>query len=798
MVETVSMLFNFEGDLADFEVFYVEEPEESTPVQLKKLMEGQSMVESPFCYYRLLNSNQIELTFPRNVYFTPELNSEIRIDIYTSLGKDGEFPEFNGDLACSMDSEDYPYNNNMTMLGKVNGSSALAEDAPTMDEYQAKIKAAYATNNTITTSNDLQILFDQNSSNNNKIVFRKKRSDAFARTYGAYVLLKDEAGNVVPTNTLTVKMTLAEFNSYNDTTTKAIIKPGTLFEYDPESNSLALYTGKKVSDLVLTDDLSEYDDSTERFIYTNPFLIMCTLNPNLVGYYINSMNETRSVEYTYMNDASVTQFIGSSLTIDRNAINGEDFYKISIKISPTSDLNSEDIVTVPTVDETDYYIRAEQNGSITGLRYDQEIGTVVADVLYNNGERDVIQIGSYVDKSEDDDSTEEEVDELLDDGYYYHTGYNLNVDVYDSFIEGDIIAIKKVKDKGRIRAALEMEGVLYENGMYIPLVIEDYASDTNIYTLSAYISTDDILDSDDMMLIGNGIHTMDGGEDDEVAIPYKGLRFDVSVFYKNSDTNLAHKYSEFDYFRMHTLTNTYMENSDDGVALINHIDYVRSTLTFTETELPEDDTEDLDDEINITIKEIPLAKANWIKSGSNFAYMIKSMSEIYDLLQEMYYDLENNFGFDLKFYNTYGKSKFFKAGIRQEWTPLTQVNCSFRFGVYLSAVTSQSTFLEKFRAYVKEAVESINSTNQTQQSIYILNLTNSIQANFSEIGYIEYYGFNDFNEDTQKIEPIPTSEMSDELLTNYIPEFINISTRIVNGETIPNIDVEFLNSVEDS
>jgi hypothetical protein len=174
------------------------------------------------------------------------------------------------------------------------------------------------------------------------------------------------------------------------------------------------------------------------------------------------------------------------------------------------------------------------------------------------------------------------------------------------------------------------------------------------------------------------------------------------------------------------------------------------------------------------------------------------MSEIYDLLQEMYYDLENNFGFDLKFYNTYGKSKFFKAGIRQEWTPLTQVNCSFRFGVYLSAVTSQSTFLEKFRAYVKEAVESINSTNQTQQSIYILNLTNSIQANFSEIGYIEYYGFNDFNEDTQKIEPIPTSEMSDELLTNYIPEFINISTRIVNGETIPNIDVEFLNSVEDS
>lgn len=801
-IETATLLFNFEGKLANFEVFYVEEPGESKPIQLKKLMEGQSMVESPFCYYRLLNSNQIEISFPKNVYFTPELNSEIRLDVYTSLGKDGEFPSFSGDLTCSTDSEDYPYNNNMTILGKSNGSCKLAANAPSIEEYKTIIKAAYATNNTITTSNDLQVLFDKNSVNHNKIVFRKKRSDAFDRTYGAYILLKDTDGNVIPTNTLTVNMLLSEFDTFNDATSKAIIKPGTLFEYDSSSNTSSIYTGKKVEELVLTDELSEFDSSVDRFIYSNPFLIMCTLNPNMVGYYINSMSENRSVEYTYMNDGSVVQFIGSNLTIERNAIDGEDFYKFTMKISPTSELDTSTIIKQPTLDDEDYYIRAAQNGSIKGIHYNSDEGAVVADIVYVNGETDQITVSSYINHEPIEyinDEENETVTRIVDDDYYVHPGYKLNVDVYEPFVEGDIIATKKVTDMGRIRAAIDFDGILYENGLYIPMIIEEYSEDTNIFTLCGYISTDDIIDGDNAILISNGIHEISGEEDDEISIPYKNLRVNVSVFYKNEETNISSKYSDYDYFRTHTLTNTYMENSESGVSLIEHIDYVRSTLTFNETDLPneDDESEDVDDDISITIKEIPLAKANWLKNGGNFSYMIHSLLENYETLQQMYYDLENNFGFDLKFYNTYGKSKFFKAGLKNNWRPLSQVNCSFRFGVYLSAITSQATFLEKFRAYIKEAVEAINSGGTGQQSIYILTLTSNIQKKFSEVGFLEYYGFNDFEEDTQKIEPIPRSEMSEELLTNYIPEFINIATHIENGETIPNIDVTFLNSVED-
>ena len=56
------------------------------------------MTEKPFCYYRMVNDNQLEISFPKNIYFTPELNSEIQLEIFTSMGNDGNFDSFKGDL----------------------------------------------------------------------------------------------------------------------------------------------------------------------------------------------------------------------------------------------------------------------------------------------------------------------------------------------------------------------------------------------------------------------------------------------------------------------------------------------------------------------------------------------------------------------------------------------------------------------------------------------------------------------------------------------------------------------------
>ena len=781
LVQTVTMLFSFEGNFANFEAYYIEEPDVSTPVQLKKVMQGQSYPTVPFCCYRMLNSNLIELTFPKNSYFTPSLNSEIRLDVYTSLGSEGDFESFSGSLSCTLESEMYPYNNNMTMTGVINGSCTGGLDIPTIEEYTKDVQNAYSTNNVITTSNDLQIKFDEVSKGNaNKVRFRKKRADAFSRLFGAYVLLKDSSGNVVPTNTLTLTMKLEEFDTYNGTTQKAFIKPGTIFEYD-ESNNSSIYSGKKVSDLTLNDDLSTYDASNSRFLFTNPFLIAVTLYPNVIGYYYNAVNETRTVEYSYINDSSIVQFIGSNLKIYRNAINGENFYKFSLTISPTSEIDVTQVIVIPSEEtDEDYYIRAEENGKVLSVTYTD--GMVVCTIEYDSGETDEIVVSSSVTNTEDDE-------------YEYSAGYTLNVDVYDTFVEGDILAVKKVSDLGKIRAGLSFQNILFDNGLYVPMVIEEYNEELNTYTICGYISTDDIMDSG-TILIEHGIFDTTGFEDDNLSLQYDGLRTEVSVFYQNDDANYTHKYSDFSYFRKHTLTNTYADSSDNTLALIQQIDFIKSTLTFSEAGEDGENDEDNEEEYIITLKEVPLAKANWVKSTSNFNYLTNEITNIYTELKDIYFSLENNFSIDLKFYNTYGKSKFFRVGIRSSWTPLNNVNCSFKFGVYLSSVVNKASFISQFRTFVKEAIESINGT-ETSQSIYILNLIHDIKENFPEIGYLEYYGFDEYEYDVQKIEPIPTAEMEDELLTNYIPEFINICTYIENGENVPNIEIEFLDSVEE-
>ena len=784
MIQTVSLLFPFEGNMAGFEVFYKDNSDVSDSIALTPLMQGRSMIETPFCFYRLVNDNMMELTFPRNIYFTPALNSEIILKVYTSLGKSGEFEEFNGSLDCTMDSERYPYNNNMTLLGKLDGGCVGASDMPSFESYRESVHRAYSTNNVITTSNDLQIKFDEISEvSNNKVMFRKKRMDAFARDYGAYMLLKDKNGNAIPTNTLTTKMKLREFSNYNESTLSTILKPGEIFVYNDSVNSV-MYQAKKSNEIKLSDDLSVYDESGD-FVYTNPFLIVSSLNPPVVGYYNNSINEVKTVEYNYINDTSSVQFIGSNFKFYRNSIDKENFYKISISLSPTTELPLSDIIEVPSSDDEDYYIRATGNGKVRSITYDEE-GRVVCTIDYDADEGEipesvVIPVSSTINKLDDEDGS-----------YEYTPGYSMNFDVYDKFIEGDILAIKKVTDLGKIRVGLDIEGVLYSNELYIPMTIEEYNKDLNVFTFCGYISTDDIISDNEALLVDHGIMSTYGVEEDTVSIPYKNLKFNIYAFYQHFDENPQHKYSNFDYFNGYTMTNSYVESSEDGVSLISSINYIRSTLLFTEGEDNEIGNEE---EYEIIIKEIPMIKADWIKDTNNFSYLINSVMTSYKNLRTTSHDLEDNYGIDMKFYNSYGKSQFFKAGIKNQWETLEQVNCTFKFGVYLSSIVTQEVFLNQFREYVKEKVETINST-QGQQSIYIMNLIHDIKNKFAEIGYIEYYGFDNYGTEVQKVEPYSREELSDELIHNYIPEFINIGHSMVNGVSVPNIEVTFLKTIE--
>jgi hypothetical protein len=764
-IDVVTLDFPFDGQLAGFDVYYSED-NGNTETYIPAYLYGSTSLNSAYVYYMMINDNTIRLILPKNSYYVPKFNSEIRINIYTSLGDGGNFDSFNGELISQISSIRYPYNNTMTITGKVNGASSSGRDRKSDREFRQDIIKAYATNNTITTENDLQIFFnDLNTSSQNRVLFRKKRDDSLYRIYGAYCLLKDSGNNVVPTNTLNLNIELSDFDIVSNIDENSVIKPGTLFEYAPNVGADITYSIKKNTDLTIVDDLSIYDDNS-RFVFTNPFLIVASLSPNVVGFYLNSIDESFPIEYTYVNDSTYIQFIGSALSIQRNSILGSNYYKLSINVTSSTDIDTSLIATKndPTLEEN--ILRAVKSGKVISCVYDTD--HVVATLQYDDNSTQNIIINNYI--------------TYTDTSFTFNTGYDLKFDVGETFVVNDIIATKKDTDLGKLRLMLDIEGFLTNNDTYIPFILENLDVDTGIYTFSAYISTNDSMSVDSKMLVEHGVVNDDGSNSDNIYIPIDELKLKINVFYRNDDVNIAHGYSSYVYFANHTMTNTY--TAIDGIALVQRVEYVRSILTFIEGPEAGD--------YSMSFSEIPMVKANWLKNYDNFKYLINNIKTNYTNLTSAYYLLENDYGIELKFFNTYGKSRFYKVGIGNTTSILDSVNCSFSFGISLLTLTSPDVFIGKFRTYVKEYIESLNDVSSRGHSIYIMNLIASIKEEFQEIVYLEYYGLNSYGYTVQKIEAIADTELSAGEMISFIPEFINIYSYTDQNQSFPKIDVFIL------
>ncbi len=261
------------GNIANFEVFYKEANSEISYQLTKVLMNGDNPT-TKFCKYMMVNENTLRLNFPANNYFTPAYNSQITVRVYTTLGASGNFAEYRGNLSCSIgESNTLQTNSKLIIDGSTMGASTGGYDRNELANLRADVEDAYATNGTICTDNDLQRYWDKkNTDTNNKVLFFKKRDDAFSRLYGAFMLLRDSNTNVIPSNTLTMLLnqgiideatdTLSsdsDFSNYYAGTDRLVIKPGYIFRYSDNDTAKGGFTIHRDSSLSLNLDTSEYE-----------------------------------------------------------------------------------------------------------------------------------------------------------------------------------------------------------------------------------------------------------------------------------------------------------------------------------------------------------------------------------------------------------------------------------------------------------------------------------------------------------------------------------------------------------
>ena len=776
IMDTITMDIDFDGNLANFEVFYKENAN-SEEMQLTKVMINAVTPSTPYVQYELVNSNRIRLTFAYNTIFTPKYNSEIVCRVYTSKGSEGNFNAFTEDLVCSSESEKYPYNASMTILGKVNGSATGGADQLLTEEFRNSILKAYSTNNTITTSNDLQLHFDNLSSNisNVKVLFKKKRDDPLIRLFGAYSVMKDDGKNIIPTNTLNIEMLKSEIlEDLSSHTNRLSIKAGTIFEYKNE-NSYTLVPAKNADGSLKSILDIQKETDLNKMYFVNPFLIGINISPNNAGYYMCSTNTYLPIEYTYVNDNSAQQFIGSTLSIYRNSITGSNYYRIRITLTPATDIDPSTMISFNDSKLEENQIRAKYNGR------------VIKDEYYFDSENNIEYVRYTIQYDTDDESDKLQYIQASNTapiGKESITGYQMLFSVGDEFIADDIIAVKRVSDLGNLIICGDLNYILHSNNYYLPFTIQGFDDTTQGYIMEAYIATNDEIDLSEKLTITHGIYNRTGITDQNIAIDMRNQIIEMNVLYNNNGSNITNKYTPFAGLNNYTLTNTYISNENNRFDFIGSLPYIRSTIDY----LP-GGTEDGD--FKISISESPVIGAKWASDKDQYDYFVSKYKDINEKLNSAYYSLENNFSIDSKFYNTYGKAKFFTVGNNSDsMVKLDSVKCRFHFGVKLNIITSSDQFINNFRLFIKDYIENNNSVTTTGQDLYIMNMISEIRSNFSEISYIEYYGFNSYDYMAQKVIGPDLTNFQD----NFIPEYLNLDTLVdVNGEVYPNIIVDILN-----
>ena len=356
----------FDNQLCNFEIFY-QAAGSSKLVQLEKKADTDPAVTTPFVYYKMIDDNTIRFSFANDDrYFVPDYNSTLVIHMYETLGKSGNFDSNPREITCSpapeTENEDISYNRNLYMEGFIQSISDGGSDQKTIDEVQAMTRENMITIKSYTTDTDLNLRFlNYGLTNNTKAVFVKQRDDHAGRIYGCFIMMGDGT-DIYPTNTLDLRLKTSEVDARHDNLRQFVLKPGRKLVYDSNGTGLRVATPGESADIE----------------YMNIALGIISLKANNVRFYMNSVDTDVTLEFEYMNPDSTFNFMAGNFHIERNAVSGSDKYIVTLSITRTDGIDSQEIngiVTPLVADKTKIKVLLVFNTS-TGHYVEMELVNV--------------------------------------------------------------------------------------------------------------------------------------------------------------------------------------------------------------------------------------------------------------------------------------------------------------------------------------------------------------------------------------------------------------------------------------
>jgi hypothetical protein len=379
---------SFDDQIAFFDVYYSYNGERT---KLETFFNNTYTPEDgvEYCYYNFIDDNKLEISFsslPNS--FRPKYNSTLEVEIFLTKGSEGNF-SYNGNILMNYieDTEMSKIPVYIIPMSDVNGNigSSGGKDKPTYLEMKNKLVENYLVRDNLITDYDLDMYFNQLSSQNtingSSVKFIKKRNDPIKRMWNAYLLLRNSSGAVLPTSTLPslfISRQEIEENNYTIPENAAVV-------YNKESGTYSLVWH------IL--EVEEYIKSDKYLVYSIPYLMKIEQQPILSStYYKTHIAKDVSLSFNYINPSIPYQFLISSFSVERNNMDSETYiFKLSLNTNLT-DVNIDDNVRIRAVMRSKtgevYGYFEFQRVSDTELLYEGYISTEKWNTI-NNGKMNI-------------------------------------------------------------------------------------------------------------------------------------------------------------------------------------------------------------------------------------------------------------------------------------------------------------------------------------------------------------------------------------------------------------------------
>jgi len=311
----------------------------------------------------------------------------------------------------------------------------------------------------------------------------------------------------------------------------------------------------------------------------------------------------------------------------------------------------------------------------------------------------------------------------------------------------------------------------------------DYDENEFVYNFKFNLKTNNVINSNGDITITDGLYAIGKRSQYVTALP-SNVDFKIFIFGKFDDGDKTRP-EEYDIDAIvpgltdYTLCNIYSVNS--GIDLF--VDYTNIMESYIEIS-PDQET----GEQSFHIRRIPLIRYTYFDTQSRVSNFIKLLDYRRLYIQSALLLLEDSFGVDCKFFNTYGPSKnYIVARNNDRDTLVDRVNISLRFEAKLQSAAEKDIDIQIIH-YIKEYMENINFLSD----LHIPNLTTAVKNQFyKQLVYFKFLELNEYGYEYQSI--YKNTDDDDYTFATTVPEFININTyRDEEGNDVPDIQIDIV------